>query len=494
MVAEIAQDGAVRVENHYVGRLQGFRFFPDTQAEGIHGKAARSAAAQVLARELTMRARRVTAAKNDAFKLNRLGQILWRDEEIGRLEAGDDLLKPVVVVSADDSISAPDKDKVQERLVAWLGETISQRLKPLVDVAAAKDLSGLARGMAFRLSEGLGILRRETVAEEVRALDQPARSQLRSYGVRFGAFNIYFPALLKPAAVELSLRLWVLKCGAASGLDLTNPPELPRAGLTSLVIDPALPEAFYRIGGYHPCGSRAVRIDMLERLADQIRPLVAWRPDPASSNAPPKGATGDGGFRVTSDMMSILGCSSADVGEILHTLGFRLERVPVAPAPVENGRAPEAAEAESASPASAPSPDADGATLGEVAPAEAAATPPEESAREAAEPAPEKSPAEAKWDEIWRPRRQSRQHDRPRRRHGDQAARSQVDARPAPRGKEVWRSRRQRKQDSPPGRGEERQRSYGHSAAPPPKPGIDPDSPFAALSSLKAALERQSQE
>jgi ATP-dependent RNA helicase SUPV3L1/SUV3 len=493
MAAEIAQDGAVRVENHYVGRLQGFRFFPDTQAEGIHGKAARSAAAQVLARELTMRARRVAAAKSDAFKLNRLGQILWRDEEIGRLEAGDDPLKPVVVVSADDSMSAADKEKVQERLVAWLGETIGQRLKPLVDIAAAKDLSGLARGMAFRLSEGLGILRREAVAEEVRALDQPARSQLRSYGVRFGAFNIHFPALLKPAAVELSLRLWVLKCGAANGLDLTNPPELPRAGLTSLVIDPALPEAFYRIAGYHPCGSRAIRIDMLERLADQIRPLVAWRPDPASPNPPPKGATGDGGFRVMPDMMSILGCSSADVGEVLQTLGFRLERVPVAPAPVENGPAAEPAEAaEPAGPAAAPSPDAD-ATLGEVAPAEAASTSAEESARDAAEPAPEKRPAEAKWDEIWRPRRQGRQHDRPRRRHGDQAAKSQVEARPAPRGKEVWRSRPQRKQ-GPPGRREEQQRPYGHSAAPPPKPGIDPDSPFAALSSLKAALERQSQE
>jgi ATP-dependent RNA helicase SUPV3L1/SUV3 len=37
------------------------------------------------------------------------------------------------------------------------------------------------------------VLRRESVTEEMRALDQPARAQLRKYGVRFGAFNIYFP-------------------------------------------------------------------------------------------------------------------------------------------------------------------------------------------------------------------------------------------------------------------------------------------------------------
>ncbi len=80
LFAEIAEDGAVHVEKHYVGRLQGFRFFPDTQAEGIHGKATRNAAAHVLASELAMRARRVAAAKSDAFKLTRRGQILWRDE------------------------------------------------------------------------------------------------------------------------------------------------------------------------------------------------------------------------------------------------------------------------------------------------------------------------------------------------------------------------------------------------------------------------------
>ena len=237
-------------------------------------------------------------------------------------------------------MSGPDKEKVQERLNAWITEIVGERLKPLVDLAAAKDVAGLARGIAFRLSENLGILRRDSVSEEVRSLDQPARAQLRGYGVRFGAFNIYFPALLKPAAVELALTLWLLKHGAESGLDAANPPTLPRPGLTSLLVDKALPPAFYRVAGFHPCGTRAVRIDMLERLADLIRPLVAWRPDPAGANPPPKGATGDGGFRVTPDMMSILGCSSSNVGEVLQELGFRLERVPVrieAPARFEAG-------------------------------------------------------------------------------------------------------------------------------------------------------------
>ncbi len=163
---------------------------------------------------------------------------------------------------------------MQARLEAWLTQTIADKLKPLVEISKAEDIAGLARGIAYRLRESLGVLRRETVAEEIKSLDQNARAQLRKYGVRFGAFNIYFPILLKPAAAELILTLWSLKNAGANGLSVDALPDAPRAGLTSFNPDPACPEAFYRAYGYHVCGPRAVRLDMLERLADLIRPLL----------------------------------------------------------------------------------------------------------------------------------------------------------------------------------------------------------------------------
>ena len=87
-----------------------------------------------------------------------------------------------------------------------------------------------------------------------------------------------------------------------------------------------MPEAFYRVAGFHVCGPRAVRIDMLERLADLIRPLLAWRANAANPSLPPKGATGDGGFKATPDMMSILGCSAEELGNVLQALGFWADR------------------------------------------------------------------------------------------------------------------------------------------------------------------------
>ncbi len=324
LFAEISDEGAIYVEKHFVGRLHGFRFTPDSKGDGIHGKAARHAAAKVLSKELSMRSRRVSAAKSDAFTFTHLGQIEWRGEVIASLEASDDPLLPQLVLIADEHLSGPDREKVSTRLEAWLNEQIDERIKPLIALAKADDVTGLARGIAFRLVENFGILERGEVGDEIRALDQSARAQLRKYGVRFGAFNIYFPVLLKPAASELLRLLWTLK----SKKSLEELPEPPRAGLTSVIAEVGVSKAFYRASGFQLCGNRAVRIDMLERLSDMIRSLVAWRADEKKPDAPPRGATGDGGFTIQPDMMSIMGCSAEELGHILRVLGFQMERRP----------------------------------------------------------------------------------------------------------------------------------------------------------------------
>lgn len=328
LAADIGEDGSIHVESHYVGSLKGFRYIPDAQADGLDGKTTRSAAGQVLSREISMRARRVVAAKNDAFTLQRDGKVLWRGDEIARLEAGEDPLKPQVILTADDTLQGADRERVATRLQTWVSDTIAERLKPVVDISKADDIDGLARGIAFRLTESVGVLKRESVAEEMKALDQTARAQLRRYGVRFGAFNIFFPTLLKPAAADLLLTLWCLRYGRDHGIDIAEPPEAPRAGLTSAKVDEKIPEAFYRAYGFHVCGPRAVRIDMLERLADLIRPLLSWRAK-SDGDVPPKGSTGDGGFVVIPEMMSILGCSPDELSNVLAALGFRVEKRPV---------------------------------------------------------------------------------------------------------------------------------------------------------------------
>ena len=93
-----------------------------------------------------------------------------------------------------------------------------------------------------------------------------------------------------------------------------------------------MPEPYWRAAGFHVAGTRAVRIDMLERLSDLIRARIAYR-SAEGGVAPPSGATGDGGFRVVPELMSVVGCSGEEFCSILKALGFRLERRKLAPAP-----------------------------------------------------------------------------------------------------------------------------------------------------------------
>jgi ATP-dependent RNA helicase SUPV3L1/SUV3 len=257
-------------------------------------------------------------------------------------------------------------------------------------------------------------LKRETVADDVNALDQAARAELRKYGLRFGAFNIFFPIMLKPAAADLAATLWLLKNGASTNVV----PQLPRPGLTSVATDPTVPEALYRAHGFHVCGPRAVRLDILERLADLIRPLLAWRSSPERADTPPKGSTGDGGFKATDDMMSILGCSAGELGEVLKSLGFRLERRPIVAPPVEAPAAVAAPEANSE-----PQPPEEAGTAvaattesAEAPAVEAVTSETTETAAngETAVPqsetlaAGESEPQPETFEEIWRPRRHHR--------------------------------------------------------------------------------------
>jgi ATP-dependent RNA helicase SUPV3L1/SUV3 len=412
MLAEIGPDGRVLVENHDVGRLDGFRFTPETTDDSLQGRAARHAAAQVLARELAARAEALAASPDTAFALAPGARIVWTGANIARLEPGDTALKPRIQLLADEHLAAPDRERVLQRLEAWLAAELAGKLKPLMALSEASDLKGLARGLGFRLCENLGVLRRDQAAEEIKALDQEARGELRKYGVRFGAFNVYFPQLLKPAAADLLLQLWAIHSGREHGLDIEAMPERPRQGLTSVEAPKDVPEPYWRAAGFHVAGSRAVRIDMLERLSDLIRARVAFRP--AEGVAAPSGATGDGGFRVVPELMSVVGCSGEEFASILRALGFRLERRRLAAepgnaesAPPLKGKVTEGGSQESfeSAPPSAP---------------QAAPAPPQGGSGEQAEDAgsvlPQSSAAsaEAALDEIWRPGKR-KEAERPKR-------------------------------------------------------------------------------
>jgi ATP-dependent RNA helicase SUPV3L1/SUV3 len=323
--ADISVTGEITVEGHHIGRLLGFRFTALASASGPDAKAANGAAMKVLAAEITKRAERLHAAPNSDLTLSSGGMIRWRGEPVARLVAGETVLKPRIILLADEQLTGHHREMAVNRLERWLANHISGLLGPLVSLSADQTLPASARGLAFRIVENLGIIDRREIAAELQALDQEMRATLRRHGIRFGAYHVFLPALLKPAPVALICELWALTNDRLEAPGLEEIPRISAAGRTSIPVDPAFDVNFYRLGGFRPLGSKAVRIDILERLADLIRPAIAWHSD--SNTKRPDGATKSSAFYVTPAMMSMLGATHDDMNNVLTSLGYRSHEV-----------------------------------------------------------------------------------------------------------------------------------------------------------------------
>jgi ATP-dependent RNA helicase SUPV3L1/SUV3 len=388
------------------------------------------------------------------------------------------------------------------RLSKFVSRHIAGLLAPLVSLGEAEEITGIARGIAFQLIEALGVLPREQVADEVKSLGQDERAVLRKHGVRFGAFHIFIPTILKPAPTSLRLLLWALHDADKRGLDASTLPDaMPQQGLTSVPFDKTTPRGFYQVVGFRVCGERAVRVDMLERLGDMIRTRVFWRAQREGEERP-DGSVDGGGFTIVPDMMSLVGCSGDEFSSILKSLGFSAQKrkAPEKPKsaedPATDATADAPAEAASEPPSETAATDApEEAIAAETAPAGTAPETPVETkpadapATVSSDAAPtevtapetatteDAEPAESEMIEVWWPK------DTGPFRHQKQNAGNRSKGAKGNSGKPD----RNRHQKGGPGKKAGGQRPPAQRREKP----MDPNSPFAVLGQLKQGLTKK---
>lgn len=462
LVAEVNDKGEVTVEGEFAGRLEGFRFKQDASATPDAARTLAQAAIQALKPEFHLRADRFYNAPDTELDFTEQGGLMWGTNAVGKLVKGAEPAKPAVEAFVDEEAGPDVAEKVRRRLQHFIDRKVAAQFEPLLNMARDETLTGLARGFAFRLSEAMGVLPRDQVAAEVKELDQDARGALRKHGVRFGQFTIFLPALLKPAPTRLRLVLWSLWNG------LQEFPESPPPGLVTIPNVQEVPKQHYTLAGYHPAGARAIRIDMLERLADILRQK--------DSRA---------GFEATPDMLSITGMTLDQFADLMAGLGYKGEKAERAK--VKAAEAPKAPEISE-----------------EAAAAIAAGVPiPEEVSILAPTPEPEPEAApemEVFYTFTWAPKPRNQRPERgPRPERKDGAPRGDRPQGERPQGDRPKGDRPQGDRprgDRPKGpkgdfkgkpQRDDRQKSYEARPPRPEKP-IDPDNPFAALLALKGKV------
>jgi ATP-dependent RNA helicase SUPV3L1/SUV3 len=304
LLAGVGADGAVTVEGHFVGRLEGARFDSARGSSALEDRALRAAAERAVGPEIARRLGRLAGEADEAFSILPDGGVLWRGELAGQLIGGGPFSPRVRLLG--DLGPAPARERGARRLEAFVAAEASRRLwrlRALKAAVAEGRIKGLARGLAYRLTEAGGVIDRRTVETEVRSLSQAERRALRALGVRFGAFSLYLPELLTPEAQAFS-RAFAGLAAPDWRPSVEGPSALPAA---------APPTTALSAWGLLAVAGLAVPVRQLEELDALIR-------------AAPRKA---GGAVLDDAALTSLGWAPAQTARILRGLGFTPARKPV---------------------------------------------------------------------------------------------------------------------------------------------------------------------
>ncbi len=294
LLAGVGENGVVTVEGHYIGRLKGVRFEAAQGAGALAAKALRGAADRAVAPEIARRLGKLAGDGDEAFALDMRGDVHWRGEAVGCL-VNDDPFRPRVRLFGDLG-PAPARERAARRLEAFIAAEASsglRALKALGDALASGRLRGLARGLAYRLAEGGGVLNRRGVERELRELSQGERRALRALGVRFGGFCLFLPEMIagEPLALACAER-------AAPGWRWTG--EAPQA-----LPAPAPPDRALGLRGLMRAGALAIPVTVLERLSSLLGQ-----------------AKESGGLVLTQGALESLGWDPARFADVMRALQF----------------------------------------------------------------------------------------------------------------------------------------------------------------------------
>lgn len=301
LLAAVKADDSVIVEGHHIGHLDGLTFLPEKGDTRTADRAVLNAAGKALRGEIARRVEALAQDGDDAFALDDDSRLTWRGAVAGRLTAGPDILRPRVEVPGDEFLDGDARDTIRQRLADWLAGYVARTLPPLSS-PPPDDLGGAGRGVLFQVAEGLGSLPAATARDQVKALTEKDRKILARLGLRFGTESIFAPKLLKPHAQRLRAQLWAADAAAP----LHAVPE----GLMSLDAAPEAPAAFYAAIGYRVFAGRAVRIDVLERFAAEVRRLLRDKVA-GGSHGPLPPAT-----------LSLIGVTAEQGLHVLQALGY----------------------------------------------------------------------------------------------------------------------------------------------------------------------------
>ena len=299
----ITNDDDVIIDEQLIGKLKGLKlnleFTSSTLETDI--KSLKKAARQGMVDELSSRVKEIINKKEVEFRNN--SKIYWKENPIAKIKKGKNYLSPEVEIISDEALDVEAKEELLHFLSDWLSGYISEELNDLINLIKLDNKNKYLRALSFQLYESNGILKRINVEDIVKAISKDERKQFKSLGIKIGRYHIFLPKMLKPKAVNLRILLWKFY----NNVQTSN--EIPKSGLNFLVDDKKkFDKKFLLLCGFEKFENFYVRVDILEKFFLKI-----------IEN------TKDGKFKISSEMMNLLGCSKENFFKLMNLMNYRKE-------------------------------------------------------------------------------------------------------------------------------------------------------------------------
>ena len=299
---KINNNNEVIIDNQFIGKINGLKLELDLKKGALETdiKSLKKAARQTVGPELEKRIQ--TIIESALIELKDDFKIYWNNSPIAKLISGKDYLNPNFDLIVDDILEQSQKQKLITFISKWLKDKIHTVLKSLVDLKNLKDKNSSIKALAYRLYESNGVIKRESVTEYVKNLEQNDRKILRELGVKFGRYHIFLFKLIKPDAVSLRTLLW--KNYHQKYFNL----KPPKFGLNFLD-DKSLNKHFMLLCGFEKFNDLYIRIDILERLFVQI-----INSDKKESKE----------IKMIPEMLNLLGCNKENFKKLLKNMNYKI--------------------------------------------------------------------------------------------------------------------------------------------------------------------------
>ncbi len=294
----ISEAGAVLVDDEPIGHLEGFRFVVDPLARAEDRRLLLAAADKHLPALMAKRIAQVcdAARTGDRVTLGEHG-IVWNGQVLATLEAGKTFLTPrIKLVPALTRIPTNERVTLIAAIETWLEQHSAQALRPLrrlAEALAAPDSGPELRAVILRIIEAGGALPREHSGLD--DLDPRQRESLRRLGVRIGGLDLYVPAALRPAAMQL----WSRFAGLRGSKHAAPPARMP-----------ATIACLEAVAGYRRAGAQQIRVDLADKLVQAAHRVRIAAPGRR--------------FALDPALARSMGLSAASFAALLRFAGFRL--------------------------------------------------------------------------------------------------------------------------------------------------------------------------